>query len=59
MARAVCPAKGIAFFCVAMLGRQGIQVWNRMAESRTKYLTAKPADLVMTNRVITMRFAER
>jgi glycosyltransferase involved in cell wall biosynthesis len=39
-------AKGIAFFCVAMLGRRGIQVWNRMAESRTKYLTAEPVDLV-------------
>ncbi len=38
-------AKGIAFFGVAMFGRWGIRTWNRMAESRTKYLTVKPRDL--------------
>ena len=47
----IVSAKGIAFFCVAMLGHRGIQVWNRMVESRTKYLTAEAVDLVMTNRV--------
>jgi glycosyltransferase involved in cell wall biosynthesis len=34
-------AKGVAFFCAAMLGRRGIQIWNRVAESRSRYLTAR------------------
>jgi glycosyltransferase involved in cell wall biosynthesis len=40
-------AKGIAFFCAAMFGRRGIQLWNRMAESRTGFLTAPPPLLGM------------
>lgn len=33
-------AKGIAFFCAALLGRWGIQMWTRAAESRRRMLTA-------------------
>ena len=40
-------AKGIAFFCAAMFGRRGIQIWNRMAESRTRFLTVPPPILGM------------
>ena len=40
--------KGIAFFCAAMFGLRGIQIWNRMAEARRKCITPtesrKPLD---------------
>jgi glycosyltransferase involved in cell wall biosynthesis len=40
-------AKGLAFFCAAMFGRKGIQLWSRIAEARMKFLTVNQADLVI------------
>jgi hypothetical protein len=30
-----------------VFGRRGIQIWDRMAESRRKYLTGSPPELTM------------
>jgi hypothetical protein len=35
-------AKGVAFFCAAMFGQRGIQMWNTLAALRRKYLLPKP-----------------
>jgi glycosyltransferase involved in cell wall biosynthesis len=39
-------AKGIAFFCAAMFGRRGIQLWSRIAEARMKSRIVNQANLV-------------
>jgi glycosyltransferase involved in cell wall biosynthesis len=39
--------KGIAFFCAAMFGRRGVQIWNSLAYLRREYLVATPAELTV------------
>lgn len=42
------PAKGIAFFCAAMLGRPGIHAWNALGALRRKCLPSRHATISNT-----------
>ena len=39
-------AKGIAFFCAAMFGTRGIDIWIKASEFRMKHRAVNQADVV-------------